>query len=246
MSRYKVFLGDEKELAKLVRHLLNLQTAQPSHFVALNPHSEALSYSDAILKEAILKAKAILCDGIGVYYSCRCRGSTVKRIAGRELFRIILEECNKAGRTVGFLGADTATLNAMVQKLKCDFPTLTTAMALDPGEIASDRPTLNDEILHAIQSSQPSVLFLGLGSPKQEKLCIELARLNYNCLVVPIGAVFKQYAGVSAQVPNFVSKLGLEFVYRLLLEPKRLWRRTFISLPIFISKELLFHIRKKA
>ena len=245
MSRYKVFSGGEKELAELVRYLLNLQTARPSHFVALNPHSEALSYSDDLLKEAILKAKAILCDGIGVYYSCRFRGSSVERIPGRTLFRIILEECVKADRTVGLLGADTATLNAMVQALKCDYPTLTTALALDPGEIASVRPTFNNEVLRAIQSSQPSVLFLGLGSPKQEKLCLELANLNYNCLVVPIGAVFKQYAGVSAQVPNFVSKLGLEFVYRLILDPQRLWRRTFISLPIFISKELLFHIRKK-
>lgn len=97
-------------------------------------------------------------------------------------------------------------------------------------------------MVQVINDAKPDVLWVGMTAPKQEKW-VEGNRRQLNAPVIgSIGAVFDFYAGTCARAPQLVCRMGLEWIYRLMMEPGRMWRRSFISSPIFVWLMIRRHV----
>jgi N-acetylglucosaminyldiphosphoundecaprenol N-acetyl-beta-D-mannosaminyltransferase len=104
------------------------------------------------------------------------------------------------------------------------------------------------EALEQIRLSEPHLLFVALGAPKQELFIDRTAALRGPCIAVGVGAAFDFVAGRVSRAPTWMSKLGLEWAYRLWREPRRLWRRYLLQDPAFLSIVVrdLFNGRRSA
>jgi len=145
-----------------------------------------------------------------------------------------------AGR-VFFFGSSEKVLNLIAHKMAHEFPRLQLSGALSP-PFRSWTAEENASMIAAINAANPDVLWVGMTAPNQEKWVHE----NRDKLTVPvigsIGAVFDFFAGTYPRAPNWMCLIGIEWVYRLIKEPRRMWRRNFISSPRFVALVLWRHI----
>jgi N-acetylglucosaminyldiphosphoundecaprenol N-acetyl-beta-D-mannosaminyltransferase len=213
----------------------------------LNPHSYAVSLQDEAFRNSLGSATVLLPDGAGVLLASRLlKGCIRRRITGYDLFETLSRQLNNSGGyRVFFLGASDAVLNLIVDRFAAEYPAIEIVGVYSPpykdefstGEIS--------EMLRVIRDSKPDVLWVAMTAPKQEKWIANC--INY--LGVPfvgaIGAVFDFHAGTVRRPPSVVQSLHLEWLARLVQEPRRLWRRTFVSGPIFLFNVLKAVIREK-
>jgi N-acetylglucosaminyldiphosphoundecaprenol N-acetyl-beta-D-mannosaminyltransferase len=136
------------------------------------------------------------------------------------------------GIPVGFYGGHPEVLDALVAKLSRRFPRLRIAFAFSP----PFRPLTAEEdrgVTEAIEASGARILFVGLGCPKQERW-MAAHRPALGCVLLGVGAAFSFLAGAKPQAPRWMQRGGLEWLFRLGVEPRRLWRRYLIQNPRFI------------
>lgn len=200
----------------------------------LNPHSYCLAKKDSQFKEALLNSSILLPDGIGIVWAEKfLNNNSIKKIAGYDLFLFLINKLNTEKGSVFFLGSTQETLYKIKNKLKVDYPNIRFDSYSPPykpffSEIESTK------MCNHINSFKPDVLFVGMTAPKQEKWVYQYHnRLNVNN-ICSIGAVFDFYAGNVKRSSPFWISIGLEWLPRLLKEPKRLFKRNFISTPKFI------------
>lgn len=200
----------------------------------INAYSYNLAQEDEEFAEALLKSDILLPDGISIVYAKYfLDGKKIKKIAGADLFHFELNRLNKIGGKCFFLGSTDDTLSSIVKKMTNDFPGVIVQTFSPPfkKEFSYDD---NETMIRAINAFNPDVLFIGMTAPKQEKWAYrhfdELSARHICC----IGAVFDFYAGTVKRAPLWMIRLGLEWLYRLLKEPKRMWRRYLIGNARFI------------
>lgn len=191
----------------------------------LNAYSFNMTQSDEIYAEAIGKSDILLPDGIGVVKAVRYLTKIkIKKIAGADLFYYEMNRLNDSGGTCFFLGSKVETLKQIRERAEREYPRLKVHIYSPPykEEFSIEEDT---EMLNAINIVRPDVLFIGLTAPKQEKWAYK----HFNDLEVGhiccIGAVFDFYAGTVNRSPKWLIDLGLEWLYRLIKEPRRMWRR---------------------
>jgi len=213
-------------------------------FVFLNPHSVVLAEHDAELKKTLTRSSGIFCDGVGLELaSLILNRRRIHRVYGYEFFIALSSELDRRrqGR-VFFLGGTEESVDLLKKKYISEFPGIPQVNSYAP----PFKPEFADqeivELARLIRATGSDIVWVGLGSPKQEKM---LHRILQNCdvrCIAAIGAVFDFYSDRVPHTPTFLRRLGLQWIHRLILEPKRLWRRTFISAPVFIFyvlKELM-------
>lgn len=208
------------------------------YMACANPHSLVESDNDPVFRDALKTADILLPDGVGILLAARILKLFIpERVAGTEFFLALSERCNKQKNVkVFFLGSTQKVLDKLISKSRSDFPNIDVCGFYSPpfDEIFSQYD--NDLIIDAINNAKPDVLWVGMTAPKQEKWIYEnLDKLNVQ-FIGAIGAVFDFYAGTKKRAPEWLCRLGLEWLPRLLREPKRLWRRNFISTPLFLWK----------
>lgn len=212
-----------------------LSEAQPLQVSFLNPHSVAVASRDAEFRTAIADSEIIFCDGAGLQLACKVLNRrTVERIYGYEFFLALSRELS--GRTTGrvmFLGGSESVAASLVEKYRRDFPGIREVTCICPPFRPTFLPGDIAEMSRAIEQFRPDVLWIGLGSPKQEIVMHALRRRPGVPCTAAIGAVFDFYTGRVPHAPDWIRRAGLQWLHRLLLEPRRLWRRTFISGPQF-------------
>jgi N-acetylglucosaminyldiphosphoundecaprenol N-acetyl-beta-D-mannosaminyltransferase len=213
-------------------------------FAFLNPHSIALAKRDPALKKAIAKYSGLFCDGIGLSMACRLlNGRGIYRVYGYEFFMALSTELSR--RRLGhvfFLGGTPASMEALCARYAAEFPGIkSTAFYAPPFKQEFSENDIAD-MGARIAAAGADVLWIGLGSPKQEKILHPiLSHCRVRCAAA-VGAVFDYYSERVPHPPAWIRRLGLQWVYRLLLEPRRLWKRTFVSGPAFaseVAKELI-------
>lgn len=200
----------------------------------LNAHSFNLALTDPAFAEAILKSDVLLPDGISIVFAKRfLTGEGLKKIAGADLFYYEMDKLNKLGGRCLFLGSKESTLNLIEQKVKIEYPNVKVFIFSPPFKPDFSIEE-NENMINMINDIKPDVLFIGMTAPKQEKW----AYRHFNELeaghVCCIGAVFDFYAGTITRAPEYMIKLGLEWFYRLINEPRRMWRRYLIGNTKFI------------
>lgn len=200
----------------------------------LNPHSYCVAKKDSLFKEALQNSDIILPDGIGIVYAAQILyGEKIKRIAGADIHLQLLREAEKKGLKVFYLGAHPKTLKWLKIKANNEFPSVIIATYSPPyrKEFSIEE---SNQMIQSINVFNPDILFVGMTAPKQEKW-VHLHKSQLRAKVIcSIGAVFEFYAGTIKRPGKFWQSLGLEWLPRLVREPRRLWRRTFISTPEFI------------
>jgi N-acetylglucosaminyldiphosphoundecaprenol N-acetyl-beta-D-mannosaminyltransferase len=199
----------------------------------LNGHSYNVAKADPEFQYALRQSDILLPDGVSVVFGARVlSGQKIQKIAGYDIFTHLLVSLNQENGSCFFLGASMNTLNLIGERLHKDYPNVKFS-SFSPPYRAQFSEQENKMMCEQVNESQPDVLFVGMTAPKQEKWVQDnKERLNAG-VICSIGAVFDFYAGTTQRPANWVIKLKLEWLGRLLKEPKRMWRRYLLSTPVF-------------
>jgi N-acetylglucosaminyldiphosphoundecaprenol N-acetyl-beta-D-mannosaminyltransferase len=204
-------------------------------FACANVHSLILARSDPAFREALAQATHLVPDGIGVLLAARARGGFIgPRITGYDYFRAVCRALAARGHgRIYFLGSTDEVLARISRRFASEYPNLEVCGSYSPPYEAWE-PAKNKTIVDGINAARPDVLWVGMTAPKQEKWIHENRALLSVPVVGAIGAVFDFYAGTKRRAPEWMCRCGLEWVYRFLREPHRMWRRHLISIPKFV------------
>ena len=211
-----------------------------SHWVALtSSHGIVEGFKYPQFKEILKSASLSLPDGkwTGRFAGWR-RGCAPRQIRGADLLKKFCLVSNKEGYGNFFYGDTEEVLQDLTSELRKQFPALNIAGTYSPPfrELTSEEDT---RIMNLINQAAPDVLWVGLGLPKQERWIYEhLDRLRVP-VVVAVGAAFKFVSGNVKCSPSWVSNWGLEWAWRFLHEPRRLWHRVVIYGPQFVTHAVL-------
>jgi N-acetylglucosaminyldiphosphoundecaprenol N-acetyl-beta-D-mannosaminyltransferase len=206
---------------------------EPFTFACANPHSLVVARGDADFRAALDKASAVVADGVGCMWAAALTGVPVgPRITGSDFFVAIMGALNRGGGRAYFFGSRDEVLVKLVARVNRDFPRVAVASLSPPFRPWSDDE--NAQLIGQIREFAPDVLWVGMTAPKQEKWVAANSGMLRVPVIGSVGAVFDYYAGVTTRAPQWLCDLGLEWLYRLPREPKRLWRRTFVSAPLFL------------
>jgi len=216
-------------------------TEQTSKFVSVaNVHTLMEAYWNPQFTEVLKNADLVAADGMPLVWMLRAMGATSQdRVAGMDLF---LELCKLASLnqiSIFFLGAEKHILENIKKRLEREFPTVKIA-GMEPLPFRPLTSHEDEAIIQKINNSGAGLLFICLGCPKQE-LWIAEHKHKINAVMIGLGAVFAVYGGVYRQAPNWVRESGLEWLYRLTQEPKRLWPRYSRTIPPFIYSNSRIH-----
>lgn len=213
----------------------------------INPHSYAVSRTDAQFARALRDADWLVPDGAGIVLASRLlNGNVRERVTGSDVFEGLHQRLNAVGgMSVFFLGATEDTLRLIRERMLKDYPRIRVAGTYSP----PFKPTYSAAeialMLDAINGASADVLWVGMTAPKQEKWIYENKGLLNVRVAAAVGAVFDFYAGRVKRSHPLFQRVGLEWLPRLLQEPRRLWRRMFVSAPIFLWHVFLQKIGMK-
>jgi N-acetylglucosaminyldiphosphoundecaprenol N-acetyl-beta-D-mannosaminyltransferase len=198
------------------------------------------SLRDSTVRAAYAAGEMILPDGVPVAWCLRALGHReAECISGPRLTPVLLREAARRGISVGFYGGRTETLNKMIANLGRDLPTLKISYVCSPPFRALTRQE-QQPMLDEINATGTQMLFVGLGSPKQDRWMHDYAS-QINCVSLGIGAAFEFLSGEKYLPPQWIQRLGLTWLIRLCQEPKRLIRRNLAS-PVFVFHFLRQHL----
>lgn len=219
----------------------------------INAHSYNTAQRDEAFAEALSKGDYLIPDGTSIVKACRwlkAKSRPKERIAGWDLFsfemnvlerkseelRLKSEKCLK----VMFMGSSEKVLSLIRERAAVDYPNLEVVTYSPPY-----KPEFSDEdnqaMIQAINNADPDLLWIGMTAPKQEKWTYShWDELNIHCHCGTIGAVFDFYAGTVKRAPLGWQRNSLEWLYRLLMEPQRMWRRYIIG-----NAKFLYYIYKE-
>ena len=177
-------------------------------------------------KKALHASDVLLPDGIGITIAAKILyGARIKKIAGADIHDFLLHQLNERKGSCFYMGASKTTLEKIEQRIGKEYPNIEVGSYSPPFK-KEFTPTENAEIIAAVNVFQPDVLFVGMTAPKQEKWSMEHKDvLNVKGPICAIGAVFDFYAGTVTRPSKVWQNLGLEWLGRLLKEPKRMWKR---------------------
>lgn len=206
---------------------------EPFIFACANPHSLVIARDDVEFREALDRASTVVADGVGCKWAAALTGSVVgPRITGSDFFVAVMSALNQSGGRAFFFGSRDEVLVKLGERVNRHFPRVTVSTLSPPfGQWSDDE---NMAMIDRVRAFSPDVLWVGMTAPKQEKWVARNARRLNVPVIGSIGAVFDYYAGVTQRAPPWICKLGLEWLYRLPREPRRLWRRTLVSAPQFL------------
>ena len=184
------------------------------------------------LQRSLMEADIVLADGLPIIWLSRMLGDPLpERVTGIDIMYELLKEANKKHYRVYFLGARPEVLQTMIKTIQKDYPGIPIAGYRD-GYFDKDE---EQDVAKNIKDSHADILFVGISSPKKENFL----KNWLNFIGVPIchgvGGSFDILAGVTNRAPIWMQKCGLEWLYRLIQEPRRMWKRYLITNMIFIK-----------
>jgi N-acetylglucosaminyldiphosphoundecaprenol N-acetyl-beta-D-mannosaminyltransferase len=179
------------------------------------------------------QADLVTSDGMPLVWMLRCLGARLAtRVYGPDLMSLLLEAAGDAGIPVGFYGGTAPLLTHLVALIRSRFPRLQVAYAEAP-PFRALTPEEDLQTTQAIREAGVRILFVGLGSPKQDRW-MHAHKGRIPAVMLGVGAAFDFLAGEKPQAPHWMRSSGLEWVFRLATEPRRLWRRYLTQNPQFI------------
>jgi len=214
--------------------ILGWASRSESRYVCVaNVHMLMEAHDDPTFRDVVNGADFVTSDGMPLVWLLRARGyKSAERVYGPDLTPAICSAAATAGIPVGFFGGEDSVRIAMVDRLRERFPTLDVVYSYSP----PFRPLSAEEeaeIVNDINASGARILFVGLGCPKQERwMARHVGRVD--AVMIGVGAAFDFIAGTKPKAPPALQRFGLEWLFRLACEPRRLWRRYLYHNPRFV------------
>ena len=203
----------------------------------INAHSFNQAQKDDLFAKALINGDYLIPDGVSIVKACRwlrCKSHPEERIAGWDLFTMEMNKLNQKGGKCFFLGSSEKVLSLIRERAANGYPNIMVETYSPPYK-AEFTEEDNNVMIKAINKANPDLLWIGMTAPKQEKWTYShWNELNIHCHVGTIGAVFDFYAGTAQRAPMWWQEHSLEWLYRLVNEPKRMWRRYILGNPLFI------------
>lgn len=207
-----------------------IRQQSPGIICTANAEMVMLAQNDAELRHILCSADLVLADGFGVVWAARRLAAGVpERVAGFDLTQNLLKSAARSGYRIFWLGAAPGIAAAAAQKAADTFPGLITVGILD-GYFGNN----DAEVITAIQNAKPDILLCALGVPRQEKwLWASRDKLQVP-VMIGVGGTFDVMAGKMQRAPLWMQNAGLEWLYRLMIQPQRIFR--MLALPRFVLK----------
>jgi N-acetylglucosaminyldiphosphoundecaprenol N-acetyl-beta-D-mannosaminyltransferase len=195
---------------------------RPAYLVTANLDFAAQASEDVELQRILVEAELVLCDGTPLVWASRLTGKPLReRVAGSDLVPCLAAHAERMDYRIFLLGGEISSLEGAAKNLQSRFPALPSVHFFSP-PFAPLHEFDNQEILHEIQKAKPDILLVAFGCPKQEKwIYMHYRKLGVPCCI-GVGATIDFLAGKVSRAPAWVSKTGLEWIYRMLQEPRRL------------------------
>ncbi|MET7030068.1 WecB/TagA/CpsF family glycosyltransferase [Sediminicola luteus] len=235
---YDVFTGDLGVLLAMQKATVN----------TINQYSYCVAKKDETFSQALRQSDILLPDGIGITVAAKIlNGDKIRKIAGADLHAYLLEHMNLKGGSCFYLGSSQATLDKIKKRLSTEYPNIKVGTYSPPYKPVFSLVD-NDKMLAAVNGFKPDVLFIGMTAPKQEKWSRQHKDQLDAGLICAIGAVFDFYAGTVQRPSKVWRDLGLEWLGRLIKEPKRMWKRYLYNGVIFcgyLLKEKYYHVARR-
>lgn len=234
---WRLVLGmrtDSTSYGDAVTRILAWASTRESRYVCVaNVHVTMESYDSAEFRRVVNEADLVTPDGMPLVWALRLFGvSEATQVRGPSLTLDMIERAAAAGVPVGFYGGTPEVLSLLVQACQRRCPNLRTVYAHAPPfrELSVEEDA---EVIREINESGASILFVGLGCPKQERW-MAVHRGSVTSVMLGVGAAFDFLAGVKPEAPPWMQHAGLEWVFRLVTEPRRLWWRYAYHNPRFV------------
>lgn len=222
-------VSDKEDLRKIPqgKYLIN----------TINAHSYNTAKKDDIFANALTNGDFLIPDGASIVMACKwlkAKSRPKARITGWDLFSLEMDKLNIKGGKCFFMGSSNKVLDLIKKNAEKIYPNIIVETYSPPYKPEFSEQE-NKEIINAINSSKPDLLWIGMTAPKQEKWAYtHWNELDIECHCGTIGAVFDFFAGTVERAPIWWQEHSLEWLYRLLKEPKRMWRRYIIGNSLFL------------
>jgi N-acetylglucosaminyldiphosphoundecaprenol N-acetyl-beta-D-mannosaminyltransferase len=198
-----------------------------------NVHMLMEAHDSSDFRKIVNDADLVTPDGMPLVWMIRLKGQrNQSRVYGPTLMLYLLERAARENIPVGFYGGPPQVLKSLIKRMQARYEGLNVAYSFSPPFHALS-PEENLAIIEQINQSGARILFVGLGCPKQEYWMAE-HRCKINAVMIGVGAAFDFHSGVKPQAPVWMQAIGLEWLFRLANEPRRLWRRYLYHNPRFM------------
>ncbi len=199
-----------------------------------NPEIVMMAQKDLEYKNILAEGDLVIPDGVGIIIASKIKKLGLEtRLPGIELMESILKYCNNAKKSIYLLGSSSENVERACENIKAIYPNLIIA-GYNDGYFDE---TEELKIVDKINEVKPDILFVAMGAPKQEKLMYKHRKILNVKVAMGVGGAVDVWSGAVKRAPKFFRKIGLEWFYRLITNPKRI-KRSFV-LPQFLMKVLL-------
>ena len=210
------------------------QEGQSRYVCVSTVHMVMEGHDDPAYQEIVNAADLVTSDGMPLVWGLRLLGvRQARRVYGPDLTPLVCERAAAEGIPVGFYGSSPEVLEAMTANLREAYPSLDIAIKVSPPFRELTPEEVEGEI-EALRASGARIIFVGLGCPKQERW-MHARRGQVDAVLIGVGAAFDYVGKTKAQAPRFMQAHGLEWLFRLVTEPRRLWRRYLYHNPRFVA-----------
>lgn len=222
-GKYKDFLSN----------MITLSKDKNSSYVCIsNVHMTIESYLDKDFRDIVNNADIATPDGMPLAKAIKfIYGIDQDRVAGMDLIEDLFKECERLDKSIYIYGSTDDTLVKVEEKVKVEYPNLKLKTYSPPFRVLSEEERKQD--VQNINDFNADFVFVALGCPKQEKWMSE-HKDKVNSCMIGLGGAIEVYAGVKDRAPLWMQKYSLEWLYRLSQDPKRLWKRYFVTNSLFI------------
>lgn len=232
--------------ADQIQTILKWAIARESKTVCVaNVHMLMEAHWNSEFASVLKSADIVTPDGMPLVWMMRQMGAHYQdRVAGMDIFLALCQQAQVQNISVFCVGSQNEILSRMRKKLEQEFPRLKIA-AMEPLPFRPLTETEDQALINKINSSGAGVVLVSLGCPKQENWMAQ-HKGKVQAVMIGLGGVFPVYAGIQKRAPRIVRDLGLEWFYRWIQEPRRLWRRYATTIPPFMwlaTKQLLLSSR---
>ena len=216
-----------------------LDGGSPAFMSVVNAAKLVAARRDGELRRVLMSADLVTADGMAVVWASRLLGSPLKeRVTGIDIFARLIGHAERRGSSVYLLGGHDEAVGRIVTRFRSEHPNLRVAGYrngyFDAGE--------TDAVVEQIRESGADLLFVAMGSPMQEIFIASNLTASGARFALGVGGAFDHLSGLSRRAPKWMQRAGLEWLYRLLSEPRRLWRRYLIGNLLFtclVARQLL-------
>lgn len=213
----KLYRGDRHSLVRYIGE--RIREERRTFIITANPETFMTADSDCAMRDAIMGSDLVIADGIGIAKAAERLGlSEVRKIAGIELAGDLLKEAGEDGLSVFLFGSHEDTVAALSRNLKDRYPRINIC-GYENGYVQD-----KDGVMKRISALSPDIVMVALGIPEQEILIADNIELFTKGILLGVGGSFDVLSGVKKRAPRFFTEHGLEWLYRIFKEPRRLGR----------------------